>query len=70
MKNKPINMYRVPMTKTEGAYAYIKATSMKEAQKKFNNDDIDHIDFDKDEGIESNFEQDGKIEVYDTDIGD
>jgi hypothetical protein len=72
IKTIPINMYRVPMTRTEGAYAYIKATSIKEAQKKFNNDDYDHeaIVYDSEFGKEQEFEQDGKIEEYDTDVED
>ena len=63
-----VNLYRVPMSKTEGAWAYVKATSVKEAQDKFNNEEIDHIDYDVDNGIEVNFEQDGKIELYDENI--
>lgn len=69
MKVKKINMYRVPMTRTEGAYAYVKATSKKEAQEKFNSDNIDHTEFDSDINPGITFEQDGPIELYDDDIG-
>jgi len=69
MKEKKLNLYRVPMSKTEGAYAYIRTTSMKKAQEKFNDDDIDHIEYDSDtQGIDPEFGQDGKVELYDEDV--
>jgi hypothetical protein len=65
---KTINMYRVPMSRMHGAFAYIKATSCKEAQSKFDNDNIDRIEYDEDCGIEPNYEQDGPVEMYDEDM--
>jgi hypothetical protein len=70
MNPKRTNLYKVPMSRKEGAYAYIKASSKKEAQKKFDNDEIDHTVFDSDfsELGETPFTQDGKIELDKEDI--
>lgn len=66
---KKVNMYRVPMTKIEGAWAYIKASSKKEAQKKFDEGEIDHTDYDSDLfPDEITFEKDGDLELYDSNI--
>jgi len=62
-----INTYRVPMSRKEGAYAYIKATSKKEAQIKFDNGEISNVEYDSSfqpDGMHD-FEQDGTIELYD-----
>ena len=61
-----IKTYRVPMSRTEGAYAYIKATSIKEALAMFNNNEIDRMEYDSSFAPDgtNDFVKDGPIERY------
>jgi len=71
-KIKPLKVknYIVPMSRTEGAFAHIKATSKKEAIIKFRNGEISRMEYDSSFQPDSmhDFVQDGPIELCEEEV--